>query len=1052
MTTIRRTMLAAMALVLCHLAAAQPVNPPEIALNIDAQPLVDALHAFANQTGLQVLVNTDEVKAGKVRSPKVVGTFTAGAGLKELLAGSGLKFEFVNERTVRIAPVHGGAQTSSSLHDGKELLAQVGSAMDAMEEVENTGESLQNSSKGSEASGEASSEARAIPEILVRGSRTLNMDIARTRDDALPYVVFGRDAIANSGASNLEEFLRQRLPMNSTALTESQASSNLGARSKIDLRGLGANQTLILVDGHRLSGTVSVGSPSQPDINGVPLSAIERIEILPTSASGIYGGGATGGVINIVMRRDYTGVETKLGYSDTTDSRSSTRRIEVSAGTKLFNGKTDVLFAGSASDSNPLLTEDREFFDRGVINVLANNPTYFSSMFLPPVGSTTNIISANGTPLVLKNNTPLNSTTTHIPDGYAGPAGDQGQALVANAGKYNLATAHTVMSGTYPLLNAPQVQTLMLTVRQQLSNRMEGFLELNGSNNKGRFSRAQVGSVPFFTLQANNPNNPFQQPIRIVTPWYGLEENANTSESRERRMVAGVIARLAWDWKAEFDYTLHKVNLDARTTVMNDAAVAQLNAGIANGGINLMRDTRLSPVDVAQYFDQADLRVSSRSEMSDITARFSGPVGRLPAGRPTLAALVEYRDQEYGGTASGTEQPQTQKVRSAYMEATVPLVSTDFHWPIVRNLQLHAAGRWDSYETSGMSIANPFFPSTSGRNTVSSVNPSLGLRWTLNPDIMIRTSYQTGFLAPDVNQLAATSFDAVGGFIDPLRNETLGAWTELFGGNADLKPEDSATWSAGAILTPEVVPGLRFSVDWSRIRKTNALTNPDIFDMLLHPENYPGRIVRGAPDGNPSGLGPITSINGGLINMASAVIESIDSSLSYSRDYPLGNIELFANATYGMSFREQLRSDLPVVEHLGTVNSGQGGHGYPVRWRGTAGGIWSQGPVKAGWSMRYIHGYAIEYPLPSVVIAQGNGGKVDEQIYHDLFVTYLFGAHSAVQSSSWRRAFSDAEARLGVNNVFNTQPPFDASNTKAFYSGFADPRLRYYTASLKLRF
>ncbi|MEJ1962128.1 MAG: Plug domain-containing protein [Gammaproteobacteria bacterium] len=131
-------------------------------------------------------------------------------------------------------------------------------------------------------SADADSSKRGIPEILVKGQRTLNVDIKRTADDVQPYVVFDREAIAKSGATSVEDFLKRRLTMNTVAATNLQGADVTGNASSFNLRGLGTEQTLVLVDGRRLSPfTRGGGLPTQPDLNGIPLSAIERIEVLP---------------------------------------------------------------------------------------------------------------------------------------------------------------------------------------------------------------------------------------------------------------------------------------------------------------------------------------------------------------------------------------------------------------------------------------------------------------------------------------------------------------------------------------------------------------------------------------------------------------------------------------------------------------------------------------------------------------------------------------------------------------------------------------------------
>src|SRR6185436_13393963 len=120
----------------------------------------------------------------------------------------------------------------------------------------------------------------------------------------------------------------------------------------------------ILVDGHRVA-EGQQGSPMQPDINGIPLMAIERIEVLPTTASGIYGGGATGGVVNIVLRRDYHGTDMHVEYGGSFDGGAASRGIDISNGFTFEGGKSTVTLLGSYHDTNPLLIGARNLAKRG---------------------------------------------------------------------------------------------------------------------------------------------------------------------------------------------------------------------------------------------------------------------------------------------------------------------------------------------------------------------------------------------------------------------------------------------------------------------------------------------------------------------------------------------------------------------------------------------------------------------------------------------------------------------------------------------------------------
>ena len=145
------------------------------------------------------------------------------------------------------------------------------------------------------------------------------------------------------------------------------------------MRGLSAAQTVILVDGRRL---INVAD-QPPDLNAVPVSMIDRIEVLPSSASGIYGGGAVGGVVNIVTKRNYAGGEFRFTYDNTFKSDSAKQRTDLNYGFTLLGGRTQVMLSASYADGNRLTVGDREgLLHSYVARAVANNPTT-----LPPIAS-----------------------------------------------------------------------------------------------------------------------------------------------------------------------------------------------------------------------------------------------------------------------------------------------------------------------------------------------------------------------------------------------------------------------------------------------------------------------------------------------------------------------------------------------------------------------------------------------------------------------------------------------------------------------------------------
>jgi outer membrane receptor protein involved in Fe transport len=368
---------------------------------------------------------------------------TGRVALQTILDSTGFAFTEIDPDTVAIvtAGETGTAATRVALFatDGGRAPIRLAQAANDRDEAEAASADAATGAAGEELQEQHST----IPEILVLGGKpSLNMDIRRTRDDAHPYIVFDRATLEKSGATNLEDFLKSRLNASAGAVSADQFTNGFsGNQSQINLRGLGVNQTLILIDGHRRATALSrvdSATPGQTDLNGIPFAAIERIEVLPATASGIYGGGATGGVVNVVMRRDYSGTEMQVEYGGTFDGGAGSRRIDISNGFTFEGGKSNVTLVGSYHDTNPLLIGDRDLAERGRAHAFANLPSFYLGATNPPLGATTNIRSVTGANLVLDNGTRLSSPITYIPYGYAGSAKDGTAALVANQGKYNL--------------------------------------------------------------------------------------------------------------------------------------------------------------------------------------------------------------------------------------------------------------------------------------------------------------------------------------------------------------------------------------------------------------------------------------------------------------------------------------------------------------------------------------------------------------------------------------------------------------------------------------
>ncbi|MGH8238316.1 MAG: TonB-dependent receptor domain-containing protein, partial [Steroidobacteraceae bacterium] len=340
----------------------------------------------------------------------------------------------------------------------------------------------------------------------------------------------------------------------------------------------------------------------------------------------------------------------------------------------------------------------------------------------------------------------------------------------------------------------------------------------------------------------------------------------------------------------------------------------------------------------------------------------------------------------------------------------------------------------------------------------SSANPTFGVRYKPLSDVMLRASYGTGFLPASVHQIvpapAPTLLPAfifpILGLTDPRRgDEFVGASlapgqnvVALSGGNPDLDPEESESWSAGLVLTPRFVPGLRVSADWTRTEKTGNIgfVIPTLQANLDLEQLIPGLVTR---DTNPAtfgtfGVGPIIGLDARLRNVAFTQVEAYDFAVDYRwASERFGEFMLSSAATHYVHNETRAVPLAPLVENTGTIT------GLP--WRGHATLSWDYKNWTASWTARYFDSYqlfAADQENAAVIQTQG-APRVPSQTYHDLFASFRFDSQA-----EW---LSGTEIQIGVNNVFNTRPPVDVTQS-LLYSTLGDPRLASYYVSLRKAF
>lgn len=1058
-------------------------SEPAVEVDIEAQDLSSALTAFGRQTKTEIAFTPDVV--GSKLAPAVKGEMTRVEVMEKLLADTGLVYEVMQSDVLLVKAREivaiGAADEQRGDSDSKnsQLTSQgtIANTEDNPEKrpyptrEDETEERRVRTREDVNADEEASRQSRGqIESIVVYGSR--NTGIRRYEDDAQPYVIFDAAEIETSFAGSIEELLRARLPQNASFASDAQRLGE-GNRSSFNLRGLGADQTLVLVNGRRQPNISGVAAEfGQPDINGIPISAVERIEVLPSTASGIYGGGATGGAINIILKRDYVGADLAISYDNTFESDVGQRRIDGSAGFALEGGRTNIFVTGGYFDSNTLKVGDRDFAERGRALLLQNDPSQF---FAP--GFTTNIWDLSGGELILDDGTPLGSPFTFVPVGYPGVATDGGAALVANAGQYNTDLPAHFSGAT--LLNSPTRRYGSINVRREFASWLELFAEYSIAQTESSSNGAATGGTDQAFIAGDAPGNPFQNFINVRYPAVGVRLGGSFLQETTN-LFAGASVELPGEWAAQFEVGRSSSETDVDR--VNQLFGFEIFGAIASGEVDVFSDLNAFPPDFSSFEFEGTPTVTrpADSELGTYSLRFSGPAFELPAGPIALSFLLERREQDRSDSFDSQAfllgappllrygPPINQDVNSAYVEVLAPIVSSENSLPLLEELELQLAIRHDAYKTTADSAQAPplvtsidNLPEVSFRTIeTTSTDFTVGVRYIPVGGLLLRASYGTGFLPPSVSQIGGS--EDISSFVkfllgpDPKRGGQTGTHTQdinvLSGGSIDLDPEQSESLSFGLRYAPRFLDGLAVSVDYTRIRKTSeivaAFTTSNILDFE---DLVPGIVTRLPLTSEDAALGytagEVIEIDERLVNVATSEVEAYDFQINYSvstTDY--GDFEVYGVATLQTAFERQIIPSTPTVDNVGFADG-------PLEWRGNLGANWHAGPWTLGWNAQYYDSYVLYSadtldPFRDLAVARQGSDTIPSQNYHDLFVRYRFDDNSRFRDT----LLASTELQIGILNAFDESPPIIATDGIGGYSALGDPRLRRYSIQVRSSF
>jgi iron complex outermembrane receptor protein len=739
-------------------------------------------------------------------------------------------------------------------------------------------------------------EAQApVQKVYVTGSNIKRAD----KEGSSPIQVMTAKQIAETGANNVAELLRSIPAMGTgTSIDITDGGFSRGA-STASLRGLGSSSTLVLLNGRRITASAyadpNQGKSAVYDLNSIPVSAIERVEVFKDGASAVYGSDAIAGVINFITKTTYQGADIKVSAAANDDGEF---------GRKSINGVFG--FGDLAKDKfNAFVSFDlgkRESTMIKDVNDIQKEMLADINARLNPYSS---LLSAS--PFFYRERTPnarnfANSYTLRadVINRLNCPSSEQ---ITGSTTAHNLAATSTLIGRTFcnfDLNNYAEAQSagkdsnVMSGMTFQVTPDITAFAELGYNRSERTYLGAprsvqSISPSTVFTLEGapqdfqiilpvGHPDNPFPTSRSAIgirfTDRPGTTENTN----EQIRILTGLKGTTgSWDWETAL---LHnKADRD-------EVYYGLLHKPTLN---RIMTENRTLAATLADPNSTVNTNNKGYASVTQIDAKGSTTIGKLQGGDIGLAFGAEARLEKIGLTPD--KRTQAGEIvglanSSADGERKVYSAFVEMRTPFLKNFEMDFAGRYDKYPTMDAFV------------------PKVGSKWTINDRASLRASFAKGFRAPALTQVSKGGVQSFTTITDSIRcpdgvNPVPGASatdcargiSSLSAATPDLKPETSRSFNIGGIFVPaqnwEVV------ADYYNIKKKQESALLSAQFVVDHQDDYPGRVIR---DTNPANLiigangqpipnsGPISMVNRSYVNQGSTQVSGLDLEVTNRRN------------------------------------------------------------------------------------------------------------------------------------------------------------------------